>query len=348
MVCTCATANVSSDIPSTITLKRLQSELRESQLRIHSVSVAYRSSGYSKDYPNGSYVYQKLVAKAPSSVLRISAHGHNALDWRDDPLQQWGYITQKQFYNYNPVNKTYKYADIKENSPLPNKMTTSFFFMSTGIWPLDSRPPYRPGGRPYTLREVAESSEYHLRPRLEKVGNYWCHVLEHGQGDRLWIDTERDCALLARESDDLNNGYLMQRYELVGHREITDGVWLPDHIRTIQYDSTAGTAEGRKRKIKDGVITLSEVQVNNVDDQVFEFGPPPGSLRIGQHVRPIQTQPLGTIHLDNIVTWLVRYVPPKQRLNLATLYQISTILFPIFAWSLFFYLKFHKKTPLIE
>jgi hypothetical protein len=87
-------------------------------------------------------------------------------------------------------------------------------------------------------------------------------VLEYPGYDRLWIDTERGCALLARETHSSRNGALVQRIELSGHREVAPGIWLPSSIRNIQYDYNAVSEEGRRRRVIDAVHVVLGMSVS--------------------------------------------------------------------------------------
>jgi hypothetical protein len=163
------------------------------------------------------------------------------------------------------------------------------------------------------LREVATAPGYVVRPEQEWVDGRWCHVLSHPTGgDRLWLDVDRGCALLAREVDDPKNGALMQRYELRAHRETERGIWLPGLVRTIQYDTTATRDEARKRVVRDGEITFVETEVNKVDDQTFEYQPPPGALQLNPGKEPTQASPGGLDHLDNLASWIRRHSAPPS------------------------------------
>ncbi len=300
--------------PAEFSSQEVRARLMEAQQRIHSIHAACRSGGYSDDYPSGYFAHRVFGAKAPSSLLQISAHGHYALDWRDDPLQQWGYATSQGFIRFDPVSRMYLSTPLEENKSLPGGFETGFFFVATGIWPVDRWPPFRPRGHPYALREVAASDEYEVRPRLEHIDGVWCHVLECASvGDRLWLDVQRGCTLLARELDDPEYHSLMLRYELTEHREFDQGILIPTQIRTIQYNTTAPTEGLRRQKARDATIVLSELQVNSVDEKLFQFDPPPGALRVGPGGEPVQTHPGGREHLQQLASWLQRLSPLPER-----------------------------------
>jgi hypothetical protein len=151
-----------------------------------------------------------------------------------------------------------------------------------------------------------------MRPRQELVDGRWCHVLENEGVERLWIDIEHGCALLARETDNGTPPVLMQRLEAGGHREVAPGVWLPSWLRNTQYKWRALTEAGRKQKVLDALHLIVEARANDVDDGLFEFRPLPGALDRSRATAPVQTRPGGLDHLENLVAWARRHrqVPP--------------------------------------
>ena len=100
------------------------------------------------------------------------------------------------------------------------------------------------------LNEVVASNEYSVvRPLQEEIDKRFCHVLERPAYDRLWIDVERGCALLARETHAQLNGALVQRIELSGHKEVSPGIWFPTKLRNIQYDYLCPDRSKRSRVV---------------------------------------------------------------------------------------------------
>ncbi len=290
---------------ATLSAPELRAKLSECLQRIRSFRVVYRSYGYDPErFPAGTYLHRVVVAKAPYSLYHVSAHGHDALDWHDDYYQQRAYITRDHLYNEFPVNRSYFDHEMKPSEGLPGTLPGEFFFLATGIWPLTAREPPRPDGRPYMLSEVAASEEYSIvRPRQELVDGRWCHVLERPGYDRLWIDAERGCALLARETHSQLNGAMVQRIELGDHQEIKPGIWMPKTMRNVQYDWLCPDEAGRKRIVLDGTFRILEIGVNDVEDEIFQFDPQAGALLDNGVNRPRQVREGGLDHLDDLLLW---------------------------------------------
>ena len=86
----------------------------------------------------------------------------------------------------------------------------------------------------------------------EKVEDRWCHVLEYPGHDRLWVDVERNGALMMQEMFNPNTGALLQRIELKGYREVKPGIWAPREFRNIAFDGSG--QKGDHHKLTDVVI----------------------------------------------------------------------------------------------
>jgi hypothetical protein len=174
---------------------------------------------------------------------------------------------------------------------------------------MNQRVPPRAEVHPVVLREVAISKDYsEVRSLLELVDTRPCHVLAYPPFDYLWIDVERGCALMARESYTAA-GVLEQRFELTEHREIDAGIWLPMRLRNIQFDCNARTKAGRDRRIIDTYFSVEEIAVNSVPDQLFDFRPSPGALLLKDDFRPELEYPrqekAGGLELvDEITKWM--------------------------------------------
>lgn len=293
----------------------LRARLAESHEKIRSIEVVYESvPGFYKAprFPPGTYLHRHVAATADGRLYHVKAHGHAAMSWEDDPLQQRCYVAPDHWYVTNPVNRTYFCGILSHSGPLPGTMPDEFFFIATGIWPFDERPAPCVDEESHMLRDIAVSDDYSVvRPQQEMIDGHWCHVLERPGLDTLWIDSNRDYALLARERRKTKAGPLMSRYELSGHDEVAPAVWLPRKIRNIQFDYLATTEEGRSRRVIDATFTVLRAEANCVDERLFRCELPPGALDIGAEI-PRQTVPGGLDHLDHLVDWMQRNVPKHE------------------------------------
>src|SRR5262249_47441398 len=139
----------------------LRARLLEAQREVHSLYVVYRAEGYDPQrFPQGAYLHRVVAAKSPCLLDHVSAHGHDRLDWHDDFYQQRAHVTADRLDTEFPVNRVYAEYPLRPDEGLPGSLPQEFFFLATGLWPLEGRPPPRPDGRPYVLREVAAAKEY--------------------------------------------------------------------------------------------------------------------------------------------------------------------------------------------
>jgi hypothetical protein len=280
----------------------------EAQRKIRSFYVVYVSERGEPSEPGGlagDYVHRVVAAKAPDRMYYASAHGMEGLDWQDYPERQHWYLAGERLFNERPLNRVFTAeGPLRPEDQLPRVMAEEIFGFSTGLWLIERRP-LRWEGLPIALREVAASPAYStVRARQELADGRWCHVLENERGERLWIDTEHGCALLTRETDYGTPPVLMQRLETGGHREVAPGVWLPSRMRNVQYNWQGRTETERKRKVVDTRFRVLEARANDVDDSLFEFRPPPGALDLSRPKEPVQTEPGGLDHLDNLAAWV--------------------------------------------
>jgi hypothetical protein len=295
-----------ADAPaSTLTAEQLRRELDVCQERIRSFRVVYEAGGYDESFPRGTYLHRVVMGKAPNRYYFLTAHGYEGLRWQDDPLHTVTYVLADRWFLVNPLSRWYYVKECRPDEPLPGSMQAQLLESATGLFPMYLRHGPDAEGYPVAMRDVARSEKHSLvRGKQELCDGQWCHVLEKPGADVLWIDVARGCAVLAREFYHESSGACICRYETGGHKEDQPGIWMPRWIRNVQFDFAARTEEARHRKIIDGVISLIEVSINDVDDGVFEFRPPPGAVLLKPGDQPIQTHQGGLDHLDHIVEWV--------------------------------------------
>lgn len=280
--------------------------------RVSSLKVSYKAGGYDpKKVRAGMYVHRTVIAKAPHSLFHDSGHGYDGFPWQEDLFRQTAYITATHTCNTYPINRAYFRRELRPDEGLPGSLPYEMFFLATGLWPLTGRQAPRPNGHPHMLHEIAQSDDYdQVREHQDMVDGRWCHVLRSESRDSLWLDVSRGCCLMQREISDTDTGALKTRFVLGGYREVGEGVWMPSWIRFVQFDFTAATAQGRKRKVRDTPIEILGISVNDVDNGVFQYSPPPGALELDSNdVRalPKQSRLGGLDHLDSLVNWLHRH-----------------------------------------
>ncbi|QDU51212.1 hypothetical protein [Gimesia panareensis] len=286
------------------TAEEIQKKIANAQSRLKSYAVTYVNDEYDSSFPSGTYLRRKIAAKAPCQFLHVSLHGHAELDWTDDPYQQNTYVTDTEVYNFNPVNQAFFYFKISPEDPLPGSLKWEFFCLATGLWPLE-RPAPRRNQKPWMLKEIATSEHYAVvRRNQELINGRWCHVLEWPDEDTLWLDVERSCALLARETWDPQHLNTREYFELSEHHRFPGEIWLPMKIRRIRTQVDQSSQKSTATILSDSHIRVVHAQVNDVPDNMFLYQPGPGALRLSTSGgRAIQVLSGGYEHLDQIVQW---------------------------------------------
>jgi hypothetical protein len=193
---------------------------------------------------------------------------------------------------------------------LPSKVRTDFFFVVTGWWPMKGFKPPRLNWEPYMLFEVARSDAHTTVRRFqEKRDGRWCHVLERPQTDALRIDVERGMrghgpSVVTPKERCIDAGDHAGGPPLVWKRHWGFG------RDGEQYDYNAATEKGRRRRVVYGRMTLLQAVVNEVDDKLFGFEPPPGTLKISAETgKSQQTTPGGSDLLQQMAAGLSRNFP---------------------------------------
>jgi hypothetical protein len=290
----------------------LRAKILAAQDKVTSILISYRSKGGSyvdPKFPPGTYLVRRVAAKRPSFFYHLSAHGYDGRAWEDDPEMQECFVTATKWLNAHPFNRIYTEGELRPDGDLPGSLPGELFILATGLWPCATRSPPRSPTHPFALYEVARSSAYTVRRQQEAVNGRWCHVLENPAGDRLWIDVDRGCCVVAREVKGEADSSLVNRVELGGHVEKAPGIWLPAWIHNIDQKVVDGNGIHRK-ELKNNLIEVIDSRANDIDDSFFEARLPPGSLRLGTG-GPAQVYPDGLDHLDNIAAWIEKHGPGR-------------------------------------
>lgn len=316
VVLCCAAVGAQGSVPrATHDAVRLRTETTAAQARIKSFRTVYESHSYDESFPAGSYVRRVVAAKEPHKFLFCTAHGHDALPWRDDPFQSRTYVSDHEWLTEKPINRCYWAEAWKRDASLPGSLRAEIFVNATGWFPMARRARLTDDGGPTMLRDLNENDDFSLvRSNLEAIDGRWCHVLEKPAKEALWIDVARDYTLMAREQYG-DEGARQYRYELTGHCEVYPRVWAPTSIRMIFYNHRARQADERRRVLKENVITVMEVTINDVSDSEMEWRPQPGDLWMNHLNGPTQTYSGGIDHLDNLLHWAENYTDAGRRDN---------------------------------
>jgi hypothetical protein len=188
-------------------------------------------------------------------------------------------------------------------------MPHEILFVALGWWPFPTRPPPDLGGNGASvLPAIASSPNYDVNPWQELLNDRWCHILEFPGRDKLWLDCDRGCAILAREFFNRVKQKRVQRIETFEHREIQPGIWVPQAFRNMVFDPDKSEVQGSNLVASvDTVVKILEIRLNEqVHDDVFHFDPLPGSVQTVADNLIEQAVPGGTEYLDEVIDGIKR------------------------------------------
>lgn len=291
--------------PAVFTTGELQQRLLKANARVHAWYVEYESARQlASGVPTESYVHRIVAAKAPDYYFHWTTHGTASYDWRNDPNQQRFTLAPSGAVIERPFHRQFRYLSLAADAPLPGTMRQEFLFLAMGWWPFPKRP-----SPPCLLPAVARSRNYVANPWQELVQGRWCHILEHPDHDRLWLDCDHGCVILRRELFDPKNRLLSQRIESSEHREIQPGIWVPFVFRNMLFVANrAQPQEAKAAKTLDATLKVREARLNeHVSDNIFRFEPLPGSIQSigdGQDDRIEQVVPGGADYLEELIDWV--------------------------------------------
>jgi hypothetical protein len=232
------------------------------------------------------------------------------MDWRDDPFQQRFLLSSGMAVSQRPAKRWFHARSLAADAPLPGTMPNELMFMVLGWWVLAERePPTAFGEAQAVLPAIARSSKYLVNPRQELVWGRWCHIVEYPGRDKLWVDCDQNCAILARELYEPKTWGLLQRVESTGHREIVPGVWAPAVVRNMHFDPWAPRPRGEKSGTTfESVLNTLDVRLNEqVSDELFRFEPLPGSIETDEHGVLKGEFPGCEDYLNEVVDWIGRH-----------------------------------------
>lgn len=324
-----AAEGVGAERTAILDARELRELLRRYAASVSSLSVSYDVSGYSSEVAEpGTYFHLDLSATAPDRLRCRSGHGTSKRDWHDDPYLQEAFLIGDDCVSFAERTRTFHVTRVEPGQPFPGTLRSDFYLLATGLWPCHARPAPELASGPAILLEIAADPAYDfVREELECVGERWCHVLERKGFDTLWIDVERQGALLARETFDGSTGVSASRVDLRDHRSIS-GVWLPFLIDARATTSEAETEPGPEAE-RVSRAEVRSIAIAPLDDEHFRFEPPAGSIRLKNRPddEPNHLAAVGGSELlDELGAWIGRVATvPDERSSSPPLAAIPLI-----------------------
>lgn len=274
--------------------------LAEAAARIQSLAVTYVSGDMSvknADFPPGTHLRREIACARPDFYMHWSFHPHDGLTWEDDPLQQRLYLQQATWYNFNPVKNIFNTGVLKSGEPLPGTSPAEFLFFATGVWLLD-RPAPRFNDVPIYLHELPAIAGTFRHLGDETVHGASCLVIGRPGIDKMWIDRQRPGVLIAHEFFEKQSDNLLQRVELLDHKEVAPGIWFPRMLKNVLSHAADNSSLPMP---KESLLHVLAVRVNCDESARFAWTPPAGALNVNSMTAPKQASPGGIDQLDRML-----------------------------------------------
>ncbi|MCI0599433.1 MAG: trypsin-like peptidase domain-containing protein [Beijerinckiaceae bacterium] len=119
---------------------------------------------------------------------------------------------------------------------------------------------------PRLLKEKA--AHYEVRPQLQPIDGYPCHVVERTGKDVLWIDAARGF-IVRRRNVYQPSGALLYEMKASGFRKKAPGIWLPENQTMLAYFLDSAQKELRGKVARIVTNTLLEARFNDLEDSFF-------------------------------------------------------------------------------
>jgi hypothetical protein len=260
--------------PAQYSASELQAKLGALNAQIHGYHIVYDAFTASVDGASGIAVHREVAAFSPSLFSHWSAKQTRLYIPEQDPLQQRLIINGDTAITEYAADRAFKRSQMR--GQLPGSAPREIMFLALGWWPFKEwRTPQLVPGTAVVLPDVATSLEYRARSEQDRVGDRWCHVLEHPNHDRLWLDTDRGCMIVVREILDPASGVVAQRIEALDPIEVATGIWAPKKLRNLLFDT-----EQRHLRV-DSQLLIRKIEVNAAPPtNVLDVTSKPGSIRL--------------------------------------------------------------------
>lgn len=115
----------------------------------------------------------------------------------------------------------------------------------------------------------AHAQEFRVRPSLEAVDGFLCHVLDRSNKDVIWVDAEHGFGVRRRIYYQAPDMPLFET-RIGGFEERAPGIWLPNKTVTTAYNPVDAGPEYRNTVRVVRTNALLEYRSNDVPDDLFD------------------------------------------------------------------------------
>ncbi len=276
MTLTCTCAELAHD-PSPWTLERVRGEVESSRRRIGSLmveadTIGVRSSSQSRTHSVIAVKGKRRYYDLRHLPVEPSFRKHGAVD----PNWRISYLTPEMLTTVWINDRFCKMSREQVELKVSDTVRYLFYMEGTGWWPVKESSAVNREPE-WALSRVLRDDRCRIREDLEIVDSRPCVVVEAQDGETIWLDVRRSCALVRREIARRGRWTI---YENSDFRAMPPGLWLPWKLRRAVFRGTGpdALAQGVVQDLLDTIQTVEELKVNCVDDDTFVFTPEPGTL----------------------------------------------------------------------
>ena len=125
---------------------------------------------------------------------------------------------------------------------------------------------------------TAHRAEYRVRPELEEVDTFPCHVVERAGKDVFWIDDR--CGFSVRRRQVFQpSGSIAAEMKASGFQEKAPGIWVPSRQTGITFNPDSAPQPYRGKVMRVVTNTLIEARIGTLPDELFRI-PRPAGMRV--------------------------------------------------------------------
>jgi hypothetical protein len=129
---------------------------------------------------------------------------------------------------------------------------------------------------PHCLRPDNRKPDFVVLPNQEQIEGAWCHVVDCGGNQKLWVDPQLGFAL-RRKQRYKPGGARLADYSFSKFSEPVKGLWLP----TVWARVTIPGDDDLNKSELEMLVEVKALSVNQVADRDFDLVLPPGTMVSG-------------------------------------------------------------------
>jgi hypothetical protein len=188
--------------------------------------------------------------------------------WRDNISQMKMGHTVTVFDHLIPQMYTYYYYT---NSICVNAMRLLYFRnVADQLKAFGAKGPGEDISRMFQPATMAGTRKsFHVRPRLEQVGETWCHVADWPNACTLWIDSTH--GFLIRKVEHRRGERIFRTHINNDLYEAMSGVWLPRLQEMVLYAPPSATKGKPQAVSKRQYTKLVKIEFDTVADSLFKL-----------------------------------------------------------------------------